>query len=569
MRRESLQMQNSKQIRLKNELPFTGIISSLNSLPPLRVGAVVFVLFIAVSILVSVFHEPWLDEAQSWLIARDASYYDMIFKLPHIEGHIPFWWLLLSIPAKLGVPYEIGLKSVNLLISYFVCAFFLFRSPFPNSIKIFFPFTFFFLYQYTIVARPYMLLVGALFLVAGSFKTRNDKPVRFFASLLLLCLTDTFGIAIAGGIAAGWVIDIIRQNKGSFTGIWSHYRKSIICLMILLISAAILMLAIVPDENALGLERLSEKNYFISFLSEIFIIPSELCFTSFAGYGYLSLLSLPVTEIIIVSVLSTVIWAFFIRLFIRKDILTDTICPILTFMALGAFHINSHHYGIFLMIGIYCAWISLDTKKDPGKSSKYAPYIGWCGGLLCFVSLGIGIMWSTFSIMTDIQYPYWISRDLYQWIDENSLESYKWLAVWEVNASEDGSAIADQNTAFIEISIPVNPYFDGPLPLNYNNEGTSYALFRDNTDQQDQTNIKDWKEYGEPDFILCCDTLTAALIINEMGYTSNYDIVYIKEARHAWKGGFNKCGAIVLLRRDSHIDLTADLNDYDDLVGRG
>lgn len=70
----------------------------------------VFAAYIAVVACVMAFHEPWFDEAQSWLIARDASFRDMLLVRPHYEGHPPLWWLMLSVPAKLGVPYEIGLK---------------------------------------------------------------------------------------------------------------------------------------------------------------------------------------------------------------------------------------------------------------------------------------------------------------------------------------------------------------------------------------------------------------------------------------------------------------------------
>ena len=82
---------------------------------------VVFAVYLAVVIVTMAFHEPWFDEAQSWLIARDCSYRDLLLVRPHYEGHPPLWWLLLSIPAKLGVPYEWGLKGVELVCSALMC----------------------------------------------------------------------------------------------------------------------------------------------------------------------------------------------------------------------------------------------------------------------------------------------------------------------------------------------------------------------------------------------------------------------------------------------------------------
>ena len=41
-----------------------------------------FFLFIVLFFIVSFFHEPWGDEAQAWLIARDASYYCLLYTSP-------------------------------------------------------------------------------------------------------------------------------------------------------------------------------------------------------------------------------------------------------------------------------------------------------------------------------------------------------------------------------------------------------------------------------------------------------------------------------------------------------
>lgn len=45
---------------------------------------------------VTCFHEPWFDESQAWAIAKTASYKEILFTLPHYEGHPPLWHLILS-----------------------------------------------------------------------------------------------------------------------------------------------------------------------------------------------------------------------------------------------------------------------------------------------------------------------------------------------------------------------------------------------------------------------------------------------------------------------------------------
>ena len=74
-----------------------------------------FVLYIAIIAIVMCFHAPWFDEAQSWLIARDSPLASIFSVRPHYEGHPPFWNLLLAIAAKSGVPYEFGIKGIQLV----------------------------------------------------------------------------------------------------------------------------------------------------------------------------------------------------------------------------------------------------------------------------------------------------------------------------------------------------------------------------------------------------------------------------------------------------------------------
>ena len=74
---------------------------------------ILFVLLIVSYFCVSFFHEPWFDEAQSWQIAKCASIKDILFEVPHYEAHPPLWHLLLSLFAKIGVPYELGLSLAS------------------------------------------------------------------------------------------------------------------------------------------------------------------------------------------------------------------------------------------------------------------------------------------------------------------------------------------------------------------------------------------------------------------------------------------------------------------------
>src|SRR5271170_6363512 len=99
-------------------------------------------------------HEPWADEAQSWLLARDASLAQLWGHLLHYEGTPGLWQTWVHLLIRLGLPYSaygfvsgsLGLIAVYLLLRY---------APFPLFIRILLPFTYYLCYQYVVIARSY------------------------------------------------------------------------------------------------------------------------------------------------------------------------------------------------------------------------------------------------------------------------------------------------------------------------------------------------------------------------------------------------------------------------------
>lgn len=181
-------------------------------LTPHRLHCIVLAAYVIVVGTVMCFHEPWFDEAQAWLIARDCSWREMILERPHYEGHPPLWWMMLAAPAKLGVPYEIGLKSINLACATLMIWLLEFKTKLPEPFKVILPFSYFLCYQYGVTSRPYALMVAAMLLVAINWKTRDEKPWREALSMMLLCLTSSYGLVIAGMFAANWVVRFVWQE---------------------------------------------------------------------------------------------------------------------------------------------------------------------------------------------------------------------------------------------------------------------------------------------------------------------------------------------------------------------
>ena len=173
------------------------------------------IIFAVYAILLAVMaskHEPWMDEAQAWLLAKDASLIDLFVKYLRYEGTPGLWHLILMIPAKLGLPYF----TINVLSAAFSALgvwLFLRYAPFPLIIKILFPFSYFVFFQYGIIARSYCLIPLLLFSIAIIYRRKIERPVLFSLLLCLLANVSSHTFLIAGAIFFVHILDVAKAWK--------------------------------------------------------------------------------------------------------------------------------------------------------------------------------------------------------------------------------------------------------------------------------------------------------------------------------------------------------------------
>ena len=133
-------------------------------------------------------HEPWADEAQAWLIARDLPYLTM-FKQMAYEGTPGLWHFVLSVFAKTAFPYW-TVKVLHLAIAIAAITIFLYRAPFTRVTKILFVFSYHMSYVYSIIARNYNISILIFFLIASYYQRRYRHPFIYVALILLLFNTN-------------------------------------------------------------------------------------------------------------------------------------------------------------------------------------------------------------------------------------------------------------------------------------------------------------------------------------------------------------------------------------------
>jgi len=168
-------------------------------------------------------HEPWADEASTWLVARDLSWFPMILQLGY-ESNPGLWhsvvWIAIhwfhagySVLGWIGL--DCGLAGTGVLI---------FLAPFPRLLRYLIAFSFYFLYQYAVVARPYNLLPLFAFLGAWLYRKGTAMALPFALTLTFLCCVSVHGVVIALALATGFVWRARREGafrEGFFrTQLW-------------------------------------------------------------------------------------------------------------------------------------------------------------------------------------------------------------------------------------------------------------------------------------------------------------------------------------------------------------
>ena len=150
-------------------------------------------------------HEPWRDEAQAWLLARDLSIPQLLVHNLRYEGHPGLWYLILWVPAHLRVGYAAlgwiaaGIAAAGIYVL-------LRLAPFPFYLRAVLPFTFFLAYQFAVVARSYVLFPLLCFLVAHVYRMARPRPMLMSVLLGLLANVSVHGTLAACGMAVayGW-----------------------------------------------------------------------------------------------------------------------------------------------------------------------------------------------------------------------------------------------------------------------------------------------------------------------------------------------------------------------------
>ncbi len=459
-------------------------------LPAAALGTVLrlvsFGAYAVVVIAVAQRHEPWFDEAQAWLLARDDSLWHLLSSQMRYEGSPPLWHLLLMGPAKLGAPYAtITVIAVAIAIAG---AYVLVRhSPFPLPLTLGVLFSFVVAYQYAVVARSYVLLPLLLFLLAIAWAGRIRDPWPFVLILGLLASTSTHGLLVAGSVFLVHLLQVWRpiDKVPLSVPVRRAHLRSGVAFMVL---CGLLVLELWPaQDQSLGSGFNLDPMHFLT------VAPAVLR-NALAGDAFIAFAAVALSAWWFRRTRTLLLWAL----------------PTLALLTLAAVkYQNQWHDGIPFLVWVFALWVSLAQGPAGGWGSRLDSWARSGAYLAMAAVLVVQAGWWWQTVRHDWTYPYSGSRQLAAWLEAQP-------------ASAELFAIGFHSLAAL-------PYLDRNVYANNNGGGAAYMHWSTSPRLDDDI----WSVWlAEPDIIVWSVRSRRALMDPAL---PGYERVAVFEGDMYWK----------------------------------
>lgn len=164
-------------------------------------------------------HEMWGDELQAWMLARDSSSIPQLLHNMRYEGHPAAWHLLLFLVSRFTRD-PVAMQLLHLALATATVFVTVRWAPFSVLQKTLLAFGYFFIYEYAVISRGYVLGALALFVICAAFPSRKRSYLPLALPLVVLANTSAYGFLLAFALGAmflaEWATD--RNLRAEFTG---------------------------------------------------------------------------------------------------------------------------------------------------------------------------------------------------------------------------------------------------------------------------------------------------------------------------------------------------------------
>lgn len=288
-----------------------------------------------------------------------------------------------------------------------MCGLFLFKLKLPIPIKVLLPFTYFFLYEYTVKTRSYCLIFPLLVLIASIYKERKEKVILYNILLGILATVSLHSAVISGILYIFEVSEIfksmLKEDK------IKQFVKPLICCTVLGILYCLILLCVVPNSDVFVATTvnsilISNKSIFSSIL--VWIIRLLEAFTLNRDGTIIHL---------IISLVYFIVMMFFV-LRKNKNKFLFLCLFILEVVFIFFVRVTNHHLGLILYTFLFALYL---VKDELHETSKKVIYV-----MLC-VMFVIQIFWSIITIIPEIKYNYSSAEEVSNYLKEKDYKNIK------------------------------------------------------------------------------------------------------------------------------------------------
>ena len=414
--------------------------------------AAVLLVYSTVVIYAVGYHEKWADEAQAWLLARDLSLKTLWFHELRYEGTPGLWHTLLWVAQRV---FHAGYDSfgyIGAACAILGAAWLVFRAPFPRAIRWLAAFSYFYVYQYAVVARPYVLFALFSLIIAERFRD-GKRPALFALSLAPLAMLTAHGSLMAFTLGIVYAVKFVRR--------WREHngreRKQFVwALCSVTVMYVFLLVVLFPAKD-------TEATHNIPLTHQVITSRIE---TGLGG------------ALVDNRWLSAVVLALFAVWCYRRKALASLLLPLVPVVGLYAYIGWEHQQGtIFLVIltALAIAWPSEEerTAFAAGEKRDYQVVITVLGFVLCYQVYMAGRI-----IRNDIHLPYCGAQNAAQYL-RPLVQQHKVIYGYQYGM------------------VAVNGYFDQNIFANW-----PHAYYHHSAHEFDATNVGPEIARGRPDYVV-------------------------------------------------------------------
>lgn len=170
------------------------------------------ILWIVITLIRLINHQPWFDEAWAWTITKSFKFGSILETLKY-EGHFFVWYFVILPFSKFDLWYPYSMLIMNWLFCFAAMCIMWIYAPFNNWLKGFITFSFPFLALYPVVARCYSIGILLLFVLCWLYKDKLKHPVIY--SILIFFCANTSLMALFGAFAFGMILlfDLFKNKQ--------------------------------------------------------------------------------------------------------------------------------------------------------------------------------------------------------------------------------------------------------------------------------------------------------------------------------------------------------------------